>query len=235
MLANEMSKSPSAARDVAIQAIQDAVNKYAATQGDIQATVRSKYNTPITPDNANKGVTALKASKIFPKIPYYIPGTSETGEMWVSPTVTSDGYLKYNVSFVDPNADLGKIRENIEMDPTNIQATNDALKKIQDWSDVAQKSHIRKEYTKVAYCFPTEQCSEHKAGYSSTEVDFLIYDDGSTAARIQRNKGAFLTGYNLSIPSAMLFSAYLDYMTDVGSKEFTAGSITTDQLDSMFK
>ncbi len=76
---------------------------------------------------------------------------------------------------------------------------------------------------------------EKKQGVFSTEVVFQIYEDGSTAGRIQRNKGKFIIGYNMLVESSILLSAYLIYMLDVGMPEFNIGVMSDDEVKGFFK
>jgi len=64
---------------------------------------------------------------------------------------------------------------------------------------------------------------------------FQVYEDGSTSGRIQRNKGRFSEGYNMSVESSILLSAYLIYMRDVGSKEFNIGVMTDEEVKDLFE
>jgi hypothetical protein len=66
-------------------------------------------------------------------------------------------------------------------------------------------------------------------------VDFLIYEDGATGARIIRNKGAFVEPYNMSIESVALLAAYLDYVATAAEAEFNAGTATEESLDALFE
>jgi hypothetical protein len=68
-----------------------------------------------------------------------------------------------------------------------------------------------------------------------SKVIFQIYEDGSTAGRIQRNKGLFVAGYNMSVESSILLSAYLIYMKEVGAKEFQIGVMSDDQVKNLFQ
>ena len=68
----------------------------------------------------------------------------------------------------------------------------------------------------------------------STEIVFQVYEDGSTSGRIQRNKGTYSVGYNLSVESSVLLSAYLTYMRDTGSKEFNIGNMSDEEVKSLF-
>ena len=201
----------------------------------ISKEATSKYQTPIKPQNANLGMSALKASQVFPKIPYYIPGTEETGEMWLAPRVDDAGRLYYELSFIDSGAVYESAREKVTLTPEELVMVEGALKKTHEWTKVAQENNVRRRLERSAKCFPEKMCEAKVPGNSSTEVLFLIYEDGSTAARLQRNKGTFSNGYNYSTESALLLSAYMDYMKTQGQMEFKAGSMTDKDFDTMFK
>ena len=78
-------------------------------------------------------------------------------------------------------------------------------------------------------------CKEKKQGVFSTEVVFQIYEDGSTAGRIQRNKGKFIFGYNMLVELSILLSAYLIYMRNVGMLEFHIGVMSDDEVKGLLK
>jgi peptidoglycan hydrolase-like protein with peptidoglycan-binding domain len=235
MMEHQQSKEAGPSKEVIVEALAEAIASQEILATGIEEQAKRTYNTPIYPDNANRTVTAIKASEIFPRIPYYVPGTTEIGEMWVVPTVTDDGYLKFLFNFMDPEAEYGRVRESVDLESVELPQVAEALKKVERWSDQAQKAEIRRNFLKRAYCVPEKDCAERKPGNSSTEVIFAIYEDGGTAAKIQRNKGSFSSSYNFSIKSAMLLVAYMEYMADIGSREFNAGSMTDDELDAIFK
>lgn len=235
VLKHQQSQAQSPASGAKISALQAKIGVYVTQTDAMSNQYESRYSTPIRPTNANLGITAAKAAEIFPKIPYYIPGTEETGEMLVVPTVTDTGELKYDFSFLDPGAEFGTVRESIMLAPKDIELAIDGFDKVSEWSDKAHEQGIRRRFDKRATCFPVENCKEKKTGISSTEVDFLIYEDGSTAARVQRNKGTFSSGYNFSIESSLLLASYLEYMRDIGQKEFSVGSMTESDMHDMFK
>ena len=201
----------------------------------VEVEVKGKYGTPIKPTNANLGVTAVKASEVFPRVPYYIPGTDEIGEMWIKPYVTDAGMLMYDFNFVAGVSEFDKIKDTIQMNSEQMRTTSVALVKVTEWSDVAIEKGMRRRYQKTAACFPEAMCGKNEAGNTSSEVIFMLYEDGSSAARIQQNKGKFRSGYNLSVESGLLLSAYLDYMAEIGEKEFEANTISDEDLDSVFK
>ena len=100
----------------------------------------------------------------------------------------------------------------------NLTSLEESMVKINEWSDTAQEKGVRRRFEKVASCFPAAQCQEKIEGNSSTEIVFLIYEDGATATSIRRNKGRFAKGYNLSVESGLLLAAYASYMNELGSK-----------------
>lgn len=201
----------------------------------IEIETEGEYGTPIRPTNANLGVTAAKASEVFPRVPYYIPGTEEIGELWIKPHVTNEGILMYDFNFVAAQSDFDKIKDTIEMTSENVRSVSEALVKVTEWSDKALSQGLRRHYEKSAICFPMAMCGKTEAGNNSAEVIFVVYEDGSTAARLQENKGKFRSGYNVSIESGLLLAAYMDYMAEIGEKEFEANTMTDTDLDALFE
>jgi hypothetical protein len=223
------------ARTVRIAAIETRLVDLKDSQITIEDNSKSKYSTPIRPDNVNLGMTAVKASEVFPRVPYFIPGTKEIGEMWVRPIITDAGLLQYDFTFMDPDATFATIRESIVMNSEEIQSAVDAFGKVDEWSSKAQSEGLRRNFEKSATCFPSKDCTEKKVGNSSTEIVFALYEDGSTAAKVQRNKGPVSVSFNFSIESSRLLSAYLSFMKDVGEKDFLSGTMTDATLDEMFQ
>ena len=118
---------------------------------------------------------------------------------------------------------MEKVRETIVMSLPQIEEAQKALFKLQAWSEIAHQQKLRRNYEKRVTCFPMSECppdGERADGKASTEIRFNVYEDGSTAGRIQRNKGLFVEGYNLSIDSAMLLQAYLAHVIKEASIEF---------------
>ena len=202
----------------------------------LQKNFESRYQTPIRPNNKNLGVTAFRASETFPKIPFYIPGTKEIGELLVTPRVSDTGFLEYHLVFLDFAHEIEKKRETIVIPHVDSEKFISGLNKILEWTNVATDNSLRRRLSKSVLCIPEEACDNKRQGVSSTEIIFQTYEDGSTAGRIQRNKGRFSVGYNISHQSAALLSAYLLYMRKVGSKEFAIGVMSDEELkDTLFK
>jgi hypothetical protein len=205
-----------------------------------QADVKLQgYLTSITPNNRNQYLSARKASEMYPKVPFYIPGTTETGEFWVEPFVTDKGEQRFKFHFIDREAHNDVKRDTIEMDRGQLFEVQQGLFKLFEWSKKAQEEKIRRVFSKRAICFPLNECpadgEKGELGRSSTEVRFQIYEDGATAGRIQRNKGRFEEGYNISIDSAMLLQAYAAFVLKESDFDFKAGSQSIKDLDEMFQ
>lgn len=235
VLSHQKGLGATASRSGKIQALEARISLFEGQRSDIVEEAEGAYQTPIRPTNANLGTTALRASEVFPKVPYYIAGTEQIGEFWVEPRITDEGYLVYNFNFLDPDAELAKVVEKISMSPSDIKKTVQGLEKVDEWTQVAQEKNIRRRFSKAAVCFPAADCEEKVAGNTSTEIVFLTYEDGKTAGQFRRNKGRSAATYNLSNESGMLLAAYLEYMLDVGSKEFEATTMTDDDLSAMFE
>lgn len=196
------------------------------------------YLTSITPNNRNQYLSARKASEIYPKVPFYIPGTTETGEFWVEPFVTDKGEQRFKFHFIDREAINDVKRDTIEIDRDQLAQIQQGLFKLYEWSEKAQAEKIRKVFSKRAICFPAADCpndgEKGELGKSSTEVRFQIYEDGATAGRIQRNKGRFEEGYNVSIDSAMLLQAYSSFVLKESDFDYKSGTQSTKDLNEMF-
>ncbi len=235
VLKYQESQDTTPVRTTKIEVVRSRIEYFDKQVNEITEAAQNRYQTPIRPVNANLGTTALRASEIFPKVPYYIPGTDQIGEFWVEPRITDEGYLVYIFNFLDPDAELASVVERIQLSPEEIEITVGGLSKVNEWAEVAQQRNIRKRFEKSAVCFPTSDCAEKVAGNSSTEIVFLTYEDGSTAGQFKRNKGRSSSTYNISNESGLLLSAYLEFMVDVGSKEFEASTMTDEDLSEIFE
>jgi hypothetical protein len=205
-----------------------------AEKAILEALLSQRFSTPIRPSNANLSVSAFRAADTFPKIPYYVPGTNEFGEMLIVPRVSDAGALNYEFDFIDPVSSYAKVRDRIVVPHDEIEKLINGLEKVDEWTTVAQENNITRRVSKVASCFPEMNCGEKAVGKSSTEVVFQIYEDGATSGRIQRNKGQYVVGYNMSVESSILLGAYLIYMEEAGAKEFNIGVMTDDQVLELF-
>ncbi len=197
------------------------------------------YLTRTRPDNANSYITARRASELYPKIPYYIPGTRETGEFWIEPVVSKVGEMTFALKFVDVGSTaVEKVRGQIDMTLSETEEAQKALFKLHDWSKTAREQRIRTNFEKRVTCFPASDCppeGERVEGKASTEIGFLVFEDGSTGGRIQRNKGRFVEAYSVSIDSALLLQAYLAHVIKEAKLEFQAGTQDRRSLQELFR
>jgi hypothetical protein len=214
--------------------VDSEINRLLAEKAILEALLSERFATPIRPSNANLSVSAFRAADTFPKIPYYVPGTNEFGEMLIVPRVSDEGALNYEFDFIDPVSSYAKVRDRIVVPHDEIEKLIKGLEKVDEWTTVAQENNITRRVSKVASCFPDINCGEKAAGKSSTEVVFQIYEDGATSGRIQRNKGQYVVGYNMSVESSILLAAYLIYMEEAGAKEFNIGVMTDNQVLELF-
>ena len=215
-------------------AIKREVKNLNAAKQSLQQEYLNQYSTPITPTNQKLNISSFKASETFPKVPFYVPGTSEIGEMITIPRVTDEGKLVYRLDFLDPTLTYEKVRDSINIPHENINGVIKALLNIDKWTITAQENNLTRRVSKTALCIPRGRCENKKTGVTSTEIVFKVYEDGSTAGRIQRNKGTYSVGYNLSVESSVLLSAYMTYMRDIGFKEFNNRNMSDEEIESLF-
>ena len=78
-----------------------------------KTTELSRYRTSIRPNDPDLQITARRASETFPKIPYYIPGTSKSGEFWFEPKVADKGEPVFYLRFINPDSQNNKTRNSI--------------------------------------------------------------------------------------------------------------------------
>jgi len=204
----------------------------------LKAKNLSNYVTSIRPDDMDLGISARKSSEIYPKVPYYIAGTKETGEFWVEPNVTDSGKLMFKFKFVDISSLVEKVRSSIDMTVDDLERTQKALIKIAANSKVAHEKKIRRKVNVRMDCFPISDCpseGEKLDGRSSTEIIFGVSEDGATNGRIQRNKGLYEEGYNFSKDSALLLQAYINHVLLESKSDFEAGSATNEDVKNMFR
>ena len=234
-IAEVIEKQPPSLKERVLSIVKGEITRLSAEKEKLQKLLTQRFSTPIRPTNANLQVSAFRAADTFPKIPFYVPGTNEIGEMLAVPRITDEGYLEYQFDFLDPVASFEKVRERISIRHEDINTLIDGLFKVDEWTIVAQENGLTRRFEKTAGCIPAGACEEKRQGVASTEIIFQVYEDGSTAGRIQRNKGLFSVGYNMSVESSILLSAYLTYMREAGSKEFNIGVMSDKQVDALFE
>ena len=234
VIAGVIKDKPRSRQARVLSIVDGEIARLRAEKAILEALLSQRFATPIRPSNANLSVSAFRAADTFPKIPYYVPGTNEFGEMLIVPRVTDAGALNYEFDFIDPLSSYAKVRDRIVVPHDEIEKLIRGLEKVDEWTTVAQENNITRRVSKVASCFPEVNCGEKAVGKSSTEVVFQIYEDGATSGRIQRNKGQYVVGYNMSVESSILLGAYLIYMEEAGAKEFNIGVMTDGQVLELF-
>ena len=138
------------------------------------------------------------------------------------------------ITFIDPVATYDNVRDSVLIPHDSIDELITGIGKIDEWTQVAQENGVNRRISKAATCIPTGACEVKKAGISSTELLFQVYEDGSTSGRMQINKGKFNVGYNMSVESTILLQAYLIYMRVLGSKEFSVGVMSDEEVLELF-
>ena len=230
-----VARQPVSMRERVLGVVDGQIARLTEQKERLQQTLTARFATPIRPSNANLSVSAFRASDTFPKVPFYVPGTNEIGEMLLVPRISDEGYLNYQFDFLDPTTTYDKVRDSLLISHEDIDVLIEGLAKIDEWTVVSQENGVTRRLAKTAACLPEGACEVKETGTSSTEIIFQIYEDGSTSGRIQLNKGRFNMGYNMSVESSILLHAYLIYMRDAGEKEFDIGVMTDDEVLDMFK
>ena len=172
----------------------------------------------------------MKASEVFPRVPYYIPGTKETGELWIKPYVSDYGSLLFDFNFVSGQSELDKINETIEMNLENTKLMSDSMVRITRWSDQAQENNVRRRFSKIAACFPSNVWAKVE-GNASTEFS-MIMKMARLLLQLLVGKGD-IQNLTTSVESGLLLAAYAD-VADVGLTDFTMNAMTDSELDAMF-
>ena len=227
-------EQPPTMKERVLGVVDNEINRLQRQKTQLQNRLTQRFTTPIKPSNANLQASAFRASDTFPKVPFYIPGTNEIGETLVTPRVSDQGYLNYKFDFIDPVATYDKVRDTVLIPHDSIDELINGMGKIDKWTQVAQENGVNRRISKAAACIPTGACDVKKAGISSTELLFQVYEDGSTSGRMQINKGQFNVGYNMSVESTILLQAYLIYMREIGSKEFNVGVMSDEEILELF-
>ena len=227
-------EQPPTMKERVLGVVDNEISRLQKQKTRLQDRLTQRFTTPIKPSNANLQVSAFRASDTFPKVPFYIPGTNEIGETLVTPRVSDEGYLNYKFDFIDPVATYDKVRDTVLIPHDSIDELINGMGKIDEWTQVAQENGVNRRISKAAACIPAGACEVKKAGISSTELLFQVYEDGSTSGRMQINKGQFNVGYNMSVESTILLQAYLIYMREIGSKEFNVGVMSDEEVLELF-
>ena len=218
-----------------LSTVSEEIDRLLKEKKRLQDEYEKQYLTTIKPKNANLNQTSFRAAEVFPKVPYYIPGTNETGMLNFTSRITNGGDLEYILRFVDPTSEVEKIRDEIIVSNEMVPELITGLSKILDWTETAQKNGINRRLEKQATCISSLLCKEKISGNYSSELLFQTYEDGSTSGKFQINKGTYSFGYNLSVESSILLTAYLVFMEEIGEKEYNAKSMSDEQILELFE
>lgn len=204
------------------------------------AAIEAFKGQSVSDAGATVGATAMPASLsgkkvagIFPLIPFYTPGSGQVGELEIAPQATGKGVV-YKFKFVQHLDGSSKASNTMSINSADIEQINYGISKSHEWSGLAKQKGLRQLHQKVASCFPEEMCDDNKSD-TPTKVLFMLYEDGSTAAKLQQKSSDTIIGYNFSIESALLLASYLDYMKSKGEAEYSVGTMTDADLNSVFK
>ena len=164
-IADVIKKQPASLKDRVLGVVDGEIARLRAEKELLQQQLSSRFSTPIRPSNANLAVSAFRAADTFPKIPFYVPGTNEIGEMLVIPRVTDDGFLNYKFDFLDPTATYNKVRDTISIPHKNVNSVITGLQKVDEWTKVAQENNINRRVEKSAACVPEGKCERQETGH----------------------------------------------------------------------
>jgi hypothetical protein len=195
-----------------------------------------KYQTPVKPQTDHSKSSPRELARHFPKIPWYDPKyVDQIGEFWLESRVSDDGVLMYDVKFLEPEHTTQNVASEFTLLPDDADKVMAALVKTYAWAETAKENNVRDFFRKTVDCTPVSDCEEKIAGNTSTQVDFLVLEQGAIGVRLVRNKGAFTEEYGLSLESAALLASYFDFVLELGKNNFEAGTRTAEDLDSLFE
>lgn len=143
-----------------------------------------------------------------PAVPFYLPGTRETGVMKLKSVVSDREQRRFILEFIDGQGGVAEPRDSIQLSQGDVAELQSGLAKLIQWSAVAQAEKIRKIYLKSAACFTRESCLAKGAGVSA-RLNFQIYENGSTGGQILVRKGQYEQPYNFSVDSLVVLLRYL--------------------------
>jgi hypothetical protein len=197
--------------------------------------ILGRYATPVRPQDAGSDPNARQASERFQKIPYFVPGTSTVGEVWVEPTVNDEGELRFSWNFVDPGAEYQKVALALLTTPREVEQLSAAFEQVVGWSKTAHENKVRRAFEKEAACFPSARCGDVKGPRMNTTVMFRIGEDGSTSMVIKRTQGSLARFYAFSMESTEVMAAYFERVLEESRREYQGATATDDDLDALFE
>jgi len=203
---------------------------------DQEIEASAKYQTTIRPQVDHSQSSPRDLARHFPKIPWYDPQYADAvGEFSLESRVSDKGELLYDLKFLEPEYTTQNIASQFILPPSDAGVVLAALTKAYSWAETARANNVRDFFRKEVDCTPSEQCENRVPGNTSTQVDFLVLEQGATGVRLIRNKGAYKEEFGMSIESAALLASYFEFVLDLGQDSFEAGTRTTEEINSLFE
>jgi hypothetical protein len=166
-------------------------------------------------------------------VPYYLPGTRETGVVRLSAAISSQGASVYALRFYDEGSFAGSPREAVSLSRADIEELREGLEKVGRWSSQAQREGVRKIFSKSAVCVPRSRCQEQVG--ARLALNFVLYEDGATSAQIEVRKGSYQQPYNLSVENAAALRQHLASTLRRSDKHARNAALTTRDLNEKFQ
>ena len=181
-------------------------------------------------------------------IQYFVPGSEATGQMWVDWDVDENKGPVLRLNFIDIKRKLDIKAEVIalSLEPVSDVCSKDITKPaspdassacklvrglmIADkWGEMAKKKGLRRQFSKTIL-----YVQGNKESRISTRVNFILYENGATAAQIEYRKFGFPQRFNFSMANALELARYVEDIRVDAAKNITAGSMTDQDLNSIF-
>jgi hypothetical protein len=185
-------------------------------------------------DTASSHAAAREGKRWSPKVPFYIPGTSETGTMRLQVSIAEDGTAKHALQFIDDTSGIQAPRDSIALSREDLDELQRGLKKLHAWSTKARREQVRRIFSKPAACFPLKACAAGDSGVSA-QVLFTIYEDGATSGQIQLRKGRYQQPYNFSADNALLLQTYITQTLGNFDRSKLNAALSEKSLHEMFQ
>lgn len=222
-------------RELATRALERKLSELTEQLEQQTTETSSNYRTPVRPSTDYSTISPRELARHFPSIPWYNPSYSnEIGEFSLEARVSDEGSLLYDLKFIEPQHASQNIADQFSLVPEDAETILAALQKAYDWKQTAEENGIRNSFRKTVDCTPAAQCESRVQGNTSTQVDFVIFEQGATGVRLIRNKGAYPSEFGMSIESAALLAAYFDFVLEMGQSGFNAGTRTAEEVDALF-
>ena len=182
------------------------------------------------------------------KIQYYVPGSTEIGEMWVDWKVDENRGPVLKLNFIDPKH---KYDIKAEVIPVSLQPVTEACDKniknppletaspacklvralliADNWGKIAQKKGLRRQFSKLVSYIEGDKDSR-----IASSVHFNLYENGAVSAQIEYRKFGYPKKFNFSMANALELARYIEDMRVDAAKGIVAGTMSEKELDNVF-